>query len=301
VKINHRPKLTPEEHSRLHARNDWRPALHCAAVFAAIAGIMVVYTRHPSIGLHMVCVFLVGSLQHQLSIVQHEANHYLLFTSRVVNEVVGTIAAGAIGFTMGYRRIHFEHHRALGAPSDPDLANYIEYPKTRTGFLADVAKNMSGYAATRQFVVQTFARGANVKGSKAEGAGFVWIVLLQAAIFGAFAASGHWYNYFFVWILPLVTVAKSLAQFRNIAEHTQVTDKGEVDSSRYRTIRCGWIEQFFFAPMYFNYHAEHHFFPGIPYYNLPAAHRVLREQSEYKRIVDVDYGYARFLLRKAIR
>jgi fatty acid desaturase len=297
----HRPKLTAEEHARLHARSELRPALHVALVFVGTAIVLVVHALHPSIAMYAISVLLVAACQHHLSIVQHEANHYLLFTNRTVNEVIGTVAAASIGFTMDYRRIHFEHHRALGHGTDPDLPNYEAYPKWPGSFLLDLAKNLSGYAAGKQLLVQTLARDSGSTPAKRRIAGVLWVLVAQACIFCAFAATGRWFDYFLVWILPLVTVAKTLAQFRNIAEHTLVTDKGEVDLSRYRTIRCGWLEQFFFAPMFFNYHAEHHFFPGIPYFNLPMAHRILREKAAYLELVDVDHGYIRFLLTKAIR
>jgi len=59
----------------------------------------------------------------------------------------------------------------------------------------------------------------------------------------------------------------------------QLLDSVNIDS------RLPW--DIIVAPVGLRYHATHHLFPGIPYHNLPAAHRRLMEQlpadSLYRR------------------
>ena len=111
------------------------------------------------------------------------------------------------------------------------------------------------------------------------------------------AVSG-WEYYLLLWVLPLVTVAKTLTHFRNVVEHAQLRDVGDPELSRYRTVLCNPAEGFFFAPMNFNYHAEHHLYTGIPYHRLPRCHALLREHPRYLEVVEVEKGYLSFLFNK---
>jgi fatty acid desaturase len=61
------------------------------------------------------------------------------------------------------------------------------------------------------------------------------------------------------------------------------------------------LEAFFFAPLHFNFHAEHHLYPGIPFDKLPEAHRLLAGQQGYREAISIERGYLRFLLRHGIR
>jgi fatty acid desaturase len=72
---------------------------------------------------------------------------------------------------------------------------------------------------------------------------------------------------------PLVT------RLRNIAEHALVA-KDEPDPFRHaRTTRANWLERALVAPYHVNFHAEHHLFMHVPCWNLPRAHRLLREKG----------------------
>jgi len=288
-----RPQLTREESRKLHKRENLRPALHVTLVFGGIVALQWAAIQNPTPWMYALCFVLMGGLQHHLSIVQHEANHWLLFANRTLNEIIGALASYSIGFTMAYRHQHFEHHRRLGEETDPDLVNYRRYPGTRSYAVWDLFLHLSGIAAAKQFLAQE----SRQKGSVIDT---LLMALTQAFILGLFWRAGHWENYFILWILPLMTITKTLAHFRNVAEHIQLRDNGDPELSRYRTIRCGLIEKFFFAPLNFNYHAEHHFYPQIPYYHLPEVHALLSNKSEYASAVQIAPTYLGILLKKTI-
>jgi fatty acid desaturase len=295
-----RPSLDASELERLYARSDARAAFYLLSIALAL-GLALALASCGKGGI-VAAIVLVGALQHHLSIVHHEANHFLLFRGRLWNEAVGALAGYAVGFTMAYRSIHLEHHRLLGQDGDPDAENYVRYPLSRLGLAGSVLWNLSGLATARQFLRQTVLRPRSAPGAKASS----WkelplLVLTQAAIAAGFWAAGGFELYLLLWVLPLVTIAKTLAQLRNIAEHTLLRDNGDPELSRYRTIRVGWIEWFFFAPMNFNFHAEHHLYPGIPFHHLPGAHRLLAARPEYARAVCLHDGYLSFLLTRAVR
>jgi fatty acid desaturase len=296
-----RPRLSGAQLEALYARTDLWPALYLAATLACITGLLAlaVSLPHPVV---LVGVFvLIGALQQHLSIIHHEAVHYLLFRSRRLNDAVGSAVAFTIGFSMGYRTHHLTHHRRVGHDDDPDLDAYAAYPTTPAKFVGDLFVHLSGFGAVSQFRQQIQRVGEAAKTGEATGPGqFVGIVATQLLLLGLFSAAGHPLLYFGLWVLPLVTVAKTLTHFRGVCEHT-VALRQDGRPTRYRTIECGPIERFFFAPMNFNFHAEHHFYPAIPYYNLPAAFRALSNDPAYRESVRVDRGYIGFLFRQAIR
>jgi fatty acid desaturase len=290
------PALTPSALRPLLVRTNGRTAWIVFCTFAGILTVLAAAVVWPHPLVWAAVFLLVGGLQHHLSIIQHESVHHLLFTNRLLNEFFGALSGALTGFTMSYRKTHLNHHNTLGGDDDPDLKNYVDYPAGRRHLLLDAALSLSGLAAVVQFLQQG---KTDSKGKKTFDMRLLYVVAAQAALLYCFWAAGAWYLYLLLWLAPLVTLTKSLAHFRNVVEHTQLRDVGHPELSRLRTIRCGPIEQFFFAPLYFNYHAEHHLHPGIPYYHLPEAHELLRNDANYRELVDVQKGYLRFLLRHA--
>src|SRR5687767_7307687 len=147
-----RPQLTKEEALLFHKKENFKPALHVLLVIVGIVASQCTVIQHPLPWVYVLCFILMGGLQHHLSIIQHEAGHWLLFSNRKLNEIVGALATYSIGFTMAYRQHHFEHHRNLGNNTDPDLGNYLNYPGNKTYVLGDLFKHLSGIAAVLQFL-----------------------------------------------------------------------------------------------------------------------------------------------------
>lgn len=297
-----RPKLATEDLSWLYARGNLRPAFLAVRVAVGIVLSLACYTMFPSPFTFVIGFLLISGLQHHLLIIHHEAMHYLLFTNRRWNDFAGALVAYPIGFTMAYRRQHFDHHYFLGTDRDPDLPSYRHYPSRPRVLVLDGLKDLLGITAIAQFLRQTFLRASknteNVSYSPKKPA-LMAMMASQLGIFSLFWALGYWTIYFLLWLLPLLTLTKTLTHLRNVAEHTLLRDVGDPELSRYRTILCGIFERFFFAPMNFNYHAEHHFYPSIPYYHLPEAHRLLSQQDGYANVVEIERGYLRFIFRKA--
>lgn len=303
-----RPRLSSDELRILYHKEHWRPLLHTALTYAGIVALFSLAIQSSSWWVVALVFPLMGALQHRISIIHHEANHFLLAPDRAVNDLLGAAIAGTIGFTMAYRDVHLTHHRVLGAPDDPDLHNYQNYPGSLGYVLSDVAINLLGVGAVKQALGFVGIGGAgSSKESKGQAAaGFsrdkLWVLGAQLLILTVLTSVGAAWAYFVLWILPLLTVAKGLAHFRNVAEHILTAGRGEGEFARFRTLYSHPVERFFFAPMWFNYHAEHHLYPGIPYYNLPAAHRALMEKPEYRDQMDVvPGGYLRLLWNHAIR
>jgi fatty acid desaturase len=91
------------------------------------------------------------------------------------------------------------------------------------------------------------------------------------------------------WLYPLL-VAGQFANLRGLAEHGLTTGGNELTDTRTVTTHPTLA----FMMCNINFHLEHHLYPGIPWYNLPKLHALLRD--EYVEAGSSVYrSYAAFL------
>lgn len=65
---------------------------------------------------------LVGARAQALYILQHECMHWILFPNRRTNNIMGVLLSGILGTRLyDGRAMHFQHHRDVGLPSDPNV------------------------------------------------------------------------------------------------------------------------------------------------------------------------------------
>lgn len=289
------PRLSTEEVRVLTVRRPLRALVGAVRVYASIiiiiAVALVLFTEYGWWLPLVLAFFLIGALQHGISILLHETVHSLFFVNKRLNDLVGNMLfAYPIGFSLEYRRVHFAHHANLGESADPDMVNYRDFPAPAATFLKKVLLDFSGFGAVFQFLGIGAARP--VATQKASRGHLVGIVLMQLFILAIFTLLGYPLLYFVLWLFPLVTVAKGLAQLRNLAEHVSFTTEAGTHQ-RFRTFRSNLLERFFIGPLNFNYHAEHHWYPAIPYYNLPRAHALLVKHPDYAASVLISSSYTR--------
>jgi fatty acid desaturase len=79
-----------------------------------------------------------------------------------------------------------------------------------------------------------------------------------------------------LWLYLATTWSPLLSRLRFLVEHPG-------DSDLTVTTRSTLFERPLFAPLNFNYHFEHHAWPGIPPYRLKRAHRHLSAIGFYER------------------
>jgi fatty acid desaturase len=85
-----------------------------------------------------------------------------------------------------------------------------------------------------------------------------------------------WWAYLVLWWVPVFLFMFLPDNLRTFVEHSQPEGDAAADTHRLVTNRPGWLERQFLSPMNMNYHAAHHLWPSIPYYNLPIADAEMR-------------------------
>ena len=237
----------------------------------------------------LLAVFLIAPLQHALFVLAHDAAHYRLYQTRWLNDALGRVVGSIVGVSMcTYRVIHRLHHNHLYGPEDPDIALHGGYPRGTWYLIRKLLKDVTGQTAWKTYSYFFGAPALNVSTNiaqrplddtsaslRAAARHDRWGVLLfhVVAPLMAFALGVGW-QYLVLWVLPLVTVLQAILRLRAICEHGAVTDYSSPLTAARTNLPGPWSRLLLF-PHHVNYHVEHHLYPAVPHYRLPALHRAL--------------------------
>ena len=246
-------------------------------------------------------VIAIGIAQHGLFILAHEAAHYRLFAARPLNDAVGRLIgmAGAVSMPT-YRVIHRLHHNNLYTEEDPDTAIHGGYPRGVAYLWKKLAQDLLGLNAWKTLAYFFGAPAINDETRRAArplddtspqlraaARADRWFVVAfhVAAPAVAFALGGArgLAQYLVLWVVPLLTVLQPILRLRAICEHGAVTDlSSPLTAARTNRTWGGAANRAARAllfPHHVNYHLEHHLYPAVPHYHLPALHRLLAEKG----------------------
>ncbi|WP_418153038.1 fatty acid desaturase family protein [Litorimonas sp. RW-G-Af-16] len=247
-------------------------------VWAVIFGSMAMFIIFPNPLTFILAFLLVGSRQHGMAILMHDAAHGVLFKTKALNEFVGQYLLGAAygGDMMSYRKYHLKHHRYAQRPEDPDLPLSAKFPTTRASLRRKFIRDLTGQTFLRlQLASRTMSKGEApvIEGSDAFQKSSPWpYFIINAFLLAGLAALGYWWVYFALWLAPLMTWFFFVLRLRNIAEHGMTTNDDNA-LTHARTTKANLIERIFFAPYWVNYHVEHHAYMYVPCHGLKAMHR----------------------------
>jgi len=301
-----RPSLPRELVQELTRRSRWRATAAVASDFVVLALTVAAglyYWPNPLVLL--VCVLLIGTRQHALFVIAHDAAHYLLYENRRLNDAVGRACAMLQGLSMcTYRVIHRMHHNNLYGELDPDTALHGGYPRGRAYLIRKLLKDLSGLTAWKTYAY--FLGGAPALNTKTNVAlrplddtsvklkseartDRNMVIVFHVALLVLFAWTGHLLQYLVLWVLPLVTVVQAILRLRAIAEHGATTDFSSPLTAARTNIAPAWLAWLIF-PHQVNYHIEHHLYASVPHYNLPRLHRELKSRGILEGAEAIPFG-----------
>jgi fatty acid desaturase len=265
----------PELRARFRTIDDRRNVLSVLGLWVAAIGIIELGVRlaDPYPYVAVACFLAMGPIHARFAILMHEAAHKLLFTSKRLNDFVGTwlLAYPAMVPIALYRRSHFAHHKEEFGPDEPDIAFYSGYPGRPRDLLRRLARDAVGISGWKNFKVLLFA--TRTKQGRAVA---MPILSVQVVMFAAlWAATGAWWAYPAFWWLSWMTQWRVLNRLRAIAEH------GGMQASKDRrvtthNVRQGWLARLWIVPYNTGWHLAHHVDMGVPWRQLPAFHEELR-------------------------
>jgi fatty acid desaturase len=272
VRADGRPM--PEFRAELRRIPDLRNAVSLVLLFAQTGAVIYAAVRWAPWAVVPAFV-LMGRAHAQFASLMHEAAHRLLFSNKRANDLVGRWLLGYPTFnsTDAYRRVHMAHHRDEFGPDEPDMALYVGYPIGHASFrrkLVRDATGQTGIKLMRQLLGNL--RHPNPQSRRATRQ----ILALQAVLFGAAIASGHWWVYPVLWVGPYLTVWRVINRLRSVAEHGGMRRSSDRRESTH-SVRQHLLARFLLVPYHIGWHLAHHVDSGVPFRNLPRFHRALHE------------------------
>lgn len=283
-------RLDVEELRALSTISPVRAIAAIATEWGIIGTTIAIATTVASWPVTVLAVLVIGARQHALTVISHDASHFRLLRSRRWNDWVANLFLAWPMFisVQGFRWFHGDHHRFLGEVRDGNRALWHthdadgrfvpewRYPKTWVGLAAKIVRRaalVTGLFWMARGLVGGFMYGvpATQRVARMVALAVLVVVLTRQDAWLAFAT---W------WVLPYCTWHAAAQYIRLVCEHSAVRS----DDPRYaatRTTIPGALGRFFVLPRNIGYHLEHHWYPSVPLYNLPALHARLARRPGF--------------------
>lgn len=256
-----------------------------AACFAAMA-------LWPRPAVVAIAIVVLGGRQLALAVAMHEAAHGTLFRTRALNELADLVCARPVlGHVARYRRHHLRHHAHTGTERDPDLGLAPVAPMTRASLARKTARDLLFVSGLRrvfglllmdlELLAYDVGGGTPARlpwrGVAAHARAFArnagpGLAVNAALAAGLWACGAAWT--YGAWVVAYLTTYGLFMRVRSLAEHA-CTARGPDPLQNTRTTRAGLLARATVAPLFVNHHLEHHLLPTVPWFRLPAMHRLL--------------------------
>jgi len=222
-----------------------------------------------SLVVKVVAYLISGLALSTLAVLAHESVHNLFTHNPKIDRWIGFLCSIPILLSpTGYRLRHPLHHKNVRNQGDPDDIENI----SRNSNLLTTLHLVMLFFGVYLFLVDVPMKSYRQAPSSVRFRILVEILAILSvhalawAIFPTRVMIGGW-------LIPLL-VAVQIANIRGMAEHGLTSSGNEFIDTR--TVRCNPVLSFLMCHV--NYHLEHHLFPGVPWYNLPKLHCVLKEE-----------------------
>ncbi len=271
----------------LHLKSPARHLLIAARQFAILAAATWGLIRFTNPLIWIPLAFVQGFTVFNFTVLLHEVVHHTVFDRRHsrAERLLAWLYAVPSGISASqFTRWHLDHHAELGSEEDDPKRHHLS-PKVNARwyklmyatpalfpiYFRAARREASTYPADLQKVIGRERRVALAAHLGAIAA--LWYVFGLGA-----AVRAHVIPVFF--IFPIAFTLNRLGQHYDI---------DPTDPAKWGTLMKGsWFWDFAFLNS--NYHLEHHYFPGVPFYRLPELQRALVPFYERKGMTWHTYG-----------
>lgn len=215
---------------------------------------------------------IIGYIYYQYQFILHEAAHGVLFSSRKVNDTIGSFVGVISGYDFrSYRIGHMKHHKFLGSADDPEYVNF-----TRNKILV----LLKSFLMIDCFYL--FTNLANLKIKKIKDLKTFNFSFLLSIIFYALLTLflnntfQHAISFLLIFLVAVGSFTFTINRIRSVIEHPEISGKVVTRSYPKKS-----FFSLFLAPFNFNFHLEHHIFPEISSSHYPELHKQLKNLSVY--------------------
>ncbi len=256
----------------LHRKSAARHLLITVRQFAilALATTGLVLASNPLVWVPL--AFVQGFTIFNFTVLLHEVVHHTVFERRRprAERLLAWLYAVPSGISSSqFTRWHLDHHAELGSSDDDPKRHHLS-PKINARWYKLLYCSPALFpiyfrAARRESATYPAALQKQIAFERRVSMATHLTVLALLWMFFGFAAALRTY------IVPVFFVFPIAFTLNRLGQHYDVDPS---DPAKWGTLMRGnWFWDFAFLNS--NYHLEHHYFAGVPFYNLPALQRAL--------------------------
>jgi fatty acid desaturase len=271
----------------LHRKQPWRHFAVTVRQFAilALATWGLIRFENPLIWIPLALV--QGFTIFNFTVLLHEVVHHTIFEKRHAGaeRFLGFLYAVPSGISASqFTRWHLDHHAELGSEEDDPKRHHLS-PKVNKRWF----KLLYCTPALFPIYFRAARREASTYPAALQGAIKRERWLSMAAHLGAIALVWYIFGFYTALrtnIIPVFFVFPIAFTLNRLGQHYDIDP---ADPAKWGTLMKGsWFWDFAFLNS--NYHLEHHYFPGVPFYRLPELQRALVPFYREKRMRWRTYG-----------
>jgi fatty acid desaturase len=279
--------ISRDELRALHRKSAARHATVAIRQFAILALATWGLIRFESPLIWVPLAFVQGFTIFNFTILLHEVLHHNVFEGNrpLASRLLGLLYATPSGISASqFTRWHLDHHAELGSDEDDPKRHHLS-PKVNKRWYKLLYCTPALFpiyfrAARRETATYPPELQRTIGAErKVSIAAHLLAIALLWYFFGGYAALR-------TSIIPVFFIFPIAFTLNRLGQHYDI-DPG--DPAKWGTLMRGnWFWDF--AYLNSNYHLEHHYFPGVPFYNLPALQRALEPFYERRRMRWMTYG-----------
>jgi fatty acid desaturase len=252
-----------------------RPLLHALIAFANFAAVVVsaiaiIQLEHWYFWLPL--AFIAGFGVFNCTVLLHEVVHRAVIniSNDRTYRLLGLLYAIPSGISSSqFTRWHLDHHAGLGSYEEDPKRHYLS-PKRNARWFKLL------YFTPALFPIYFRAAAKEAASYEPElrkriARERLATIAFQLSVLGLIAWLGGWMIAFKVYIVPIFFVFPIAFALNRLGQHYDINPN---DPANWSTlVKSSWFWNTIY--LFSNFHLEHHYFPGVPFYNLPRLQRLL--------------------------
>jgi len=291
--------LSRDQLRELHARQAWRHLAVAARQFLLLGLATWGLVRFETPWIWVPLAALQGFTVFNFTVLLHEVVHHAVFERRRAGfeRALGHLYAVPSGVSATqFTRWHLDHHTELGSTEDDPKRHHLS-PRRNARWYKLLYATPALFpiyfrAARRESATYPEATQRQIRRER----------LVATAVHLAALAS-LWWGFggaaaLRAYVIPVFFVFPVAFTLNRLGQHYDIDPS---DPAKWGTLMRGhWFWDHVFLNS--NYHLEHHYFPGVPFYRLPALQRALADFYRQRGMRWRTYGgllYGWFVLNKA--
>ncbi|MBV8518288.1 MAG: fatty acid desaturase [Acidobacteria bacterium] len=267
-----------------------RPLLHAFIALAnlgALVGAAFAAVHFTVWYLWLPFAFVIGFAVFNCTVLLHEVVHraVLEVSSERGYRILGLLYAIPSGISSSqFTRWHLDHHAGLGSDDDDPKRHYLS-PKINARWLKFLYFTPALFPIYfRAAAKETAAYEPELRRRIARER--LGTIAFQLSVLAVVAWLGGGYVAWKLYLVPVFFIFPIAFALNRLGQHYDIDPSDPAKWSTLMKASWFWDPVFLFS----NYHLEHHYFPGVPFYNLPRLQKLLGPFYEKRGMVARGYG-----------